>query len=77
LLAGVEYVVMSARQSPDAELLAALYRVLAATPGIRLLGRTLAHRSRLSLDGKQPPGLNFHATFLATGVVTSTRARVP
>jgi hypothetical protein len=51
--------------------------VLAATPGIRLLGRTLAHRSRLSLDGKQPPGLNFHATFLATGVVTSTRARVP
>jgi hypothetical protein len=76
LLAGVEYVVMSARQSPDAELLAALY-VLAATPGIRLLGRTLLHRSRPFLDGKQPPGLNFRATFLATGVVTSTRARVP
>jgi hypothetical protein len=93
---------------------AALYRVLAATPGIRLLGhmrdsigregigvaldvegarlamildpqtgallqtsRTLLHRSRAYLNGEQPPGLINRATYLATGVVASTRARVP
>jgi hypothetical protein len=98
----------------SAALRAALYRVLAATPGIRLLGRTrdsigrygmavaidaqdvqlemildpstggllqasrtLLHRSRLFLDGRQPPGLINRATFLASGIVTSTRARIP
>jgi len=39
--------------------------------------RTLLHRSRAYLDGKQPPGLVNRATYLASGVVTSTRARVP
>lgn len=98
----------------SAALRAALYRVLAATPGIRLLGqtrdsigrygmavaidaqdvqlemildpstgellqasRTLLHRSRLFLDGRQPPGLINRATFLASGIVTSTHARIP
>jgi hypothetical protein len=98
----------------SAALRAALYRVLAATPGIRLLGRmrdsigrygmgvaldvegaqlamildpqtgallqtsrTLLHRSRAYLNGQQPPGLINRATYLATGVVASTRARVP
>jgi hypothetical protein len=98
----------------SAALRAALFRVLAATPGIRLLGpardsigrwgvavavdaedvqlemildpatgellqtsRTLLHRSRLYLDGKQPPGLLNRATFVATGVVQSTQDRVP
>ena len=98
----------------SAALRAALYRVLAATPGVRLLGRTrdsvgrygvavaievegarlamiidpqtgellqtsrtLLHRSRAYLDGKQPPGLINRATYLASGIVTSTRARVP
>jgi hypothetical protein len=96
----------------SAALRAALYRVLAATPGIRLLGRTrdsigrhgvavavevqdvrlemiidpttgellqtsrtLLHRSRLYPG--QVPGLNYRVTFLASGVVTSTRARIP
>jgi hypothetical protein len=96
----------------SAALRAALYRVLAATPGIRLLGRTrdsigrygmavavavqdvqlemiidpttgellqtsrtLLHRSRLYPG--QTPGLNYRVTFLASGVVTSTRARIP
>jgi len=98
----------------SAALRAALYRVLAATPGVALLGRTrdsvgrygmavaidvegarlamildpqtgellqtsrtLLHRSRAYLDGKQPPGLINRATYLASGIVTSTRARVP
>ncbi len=98
----------------SASLRAALYRVLAATPGIRLLGRTrdsigrygmavaitvgdarleliidaatgellqtsrtLLHRNRAYLDGKQPPGLINRSTYLASGIVTSTRARVP
>ena len=98
----------------SAPLRAALYRVLAATPGIRLLGRTrdsigrygmavaidvqgvqlemildpssgkllqtsrqLLRRSHAFLDGKQPPGLVNRATFLASGTVTSTHARVP
>ncbi|MDQ2895777.1 MAG: CU044_5270 family protein [Actinomycetota bacterium] len=93
----------------SARLRAALYRVLASTPGIRLLGRradsagrtgtavtaslgpvkltliidpatgellqtsrTLLHRSQLMPD--QPAGLVNRATFLATGVVNSTRA---
>ncbi len=93
---------------------AALYRLLAATPGIHLLGRTrdsigrygmavaidaqaiqlemildpstgdllqtsrtLLHRSRLVLDGMQPPGLINRATFLASGIVTSTHAQAP
>jgi hypothetical protein len=92
---------------------AALYRLLATTPGIHLLGRTrdstgrygmavaidvqdvelemiiapstgelletsrtLLHRSRLFLDGKQPPGLVNRATFLASGIVKSTNGRV-
>ena len=37
--------------------------------------RTLLHRSRLFLDGKQPPGLINRSTFLASGVVSSTHAR--
>jgi hypothetical protein len=98
----------------SAPLRAALYRVLATTPGIRLLGRTrdsigrygmavavevqhvelemildpstgellqtsrtLLQRSRLFLDGKQPPGLINRATFLASGIVRSTHAGVP
>lgn len=98
----------------SAPLRAALYRVLAATPGVRLLGRTrdsvgrygmavaidvdgarlamildpqtgellqtsrtLLHRSRAYLDGRQPPGLINRATYLASGTVTSTSARVP
>jgi hypothetical protein len=97
----------------SARLRAALYRVLAATPGIRLLGRTpdsigrygmavaidaqdvrlemildpstgellqtsrtLLHRSWIFLDGKQPPGLINRATFLSSGIVTSTHAEV-
>jgi len=102
-------------QTPtSAALRAALYRVLAATPGVALLGRTrdsvgrygmavaidvegarlamiidpqtgellqtsrtLLHRSRAYLDGQQPPGLINRATYLASGIVTSTRARVP
>jgi hypothetical protein len=97
----------------SAALRSALYRVLAATPGVRLLGRqrdsvgrygmavaidvegarlamildpqtgellqtsrTLLHRSRAYLDGKQPPGLINRATYLASGIVTSTHARV-
>jgi hypothetical protein len=96
-----------------ASLRASLYRVLATTPGIHLLGhtrdsigrsgtavavniedvqlelildpttgellqtsRTLLHRSKAYYDGKQPPGLINRATYLASGVVTSTRARV-
>ncbi len=96
----------------SATLRAALYRVLAATPGLRLLGRTrdsvgrygmdvaidvqdvrlemiidpstgellqtsrtITHRS--SLDPGQPLGLNYRVTFLATGIVASTHARVP
>jgi hypothetical protein len=96
----------------SAALRAALYRVLAATPGIRLLGRTrdsvgrygmavavtvedaqlelivdpatgqlletsrtLLHRSKAYFDGKQPPGLINRATYLATGIVTSTHVR--
>jgi hypothetical protein len=107
-------IVSSLAEAPtSAALRAALYRVLAATPGIRLLGsardsigregtavadtvgdiefqviidpatgellqasRTLLHRSKLYFDGKQPPGLIDRATFLATGVVASTHARV-
>jgi hypothetical protein len=94
----------------SAALRAALYRVLAASPGIRLLGRTrdsigrygmdvavdvqdvrlemiidpatgellqtsrtIRHRS--SLDPGQPLGLNYRVTFLASGIVTSTRAQ--
>lgn len=96
----------------SASLRAALYRVFAATPGIRLLGRTrdsvgragmavavdvegarlevildpttgqllqasrtLLHRSKAY--GEQPPGLINRATYLASGIVTSTNARVP
>jgi hypothetical protein len=94
-----------------ASLRAALYRVLAETPGIRLLGRTrdsigrsgmavaanvedaqlelildpasgeLLQTSRTLLShsrayGNQPPGLINRATYLASGIVTSTRARV-
>jgi hypothetical protein len=98
----------------SARLRAALYRVLAQTRDIRLLGRgrdsigrygmevavavgeaqlrliidpatgellqasrTLLHRSRLYFDGKQPAGLINRATFLASGIVGSSRARVP
>jgi hypothetical protein len=98
----------------SAALRAALYRVLATTPGIRLLGRTpdsigrdgtavavdvedaqlelildpatgellqtsrtLLHRDKAYFDGNQPPGLINRATYLASGIVTSTRARVP
>jgi hypothetical protein len=39
--------------------------------------RTLLHRSRAYLDGRQPPGLINRATYLASGTVTSTSARVP
>jgi hypothetical protein len=97
----------------SASLRAALYRVLATTPKIRLLGRTrdsvgrygtalavtvegaqlelilnprtgellqtrrtLLHRSNIYYDGKQPPGLINRATYLASGIVTSTHARV-
>jgi hypothetical protein len=95
----------------SAALRAALYRVLAATPGIRLLGRTrdsigryglavavdvqnvqlemiidpttgeLLQTSRRflyrsKLDPGQPPGLNYRVTFLASGIVSSTLARV-
>jgi hypothetical protein len=97
----------------SASLRAALYRVLARTPGLHLLGRTrdsagrygmgvaanvgpvdlelildprtgellqtsrtLLHRSSEFADGKQPPGLVNRATYLATGIVVSTRARV-
>jgi hypothetical protein len=95
----------------SAALRAALYRVLAATPGIHLLGRTrdsigrdglavavdvqnvelemiidptsgqLLQTSRRflyrsKLDPGQPPGLNYRVTFLASGVVGSTRSRV-
>ena len=96
----------------SAALRATLYRVLAATPGIRLLGRTrdsigrygmavavdvqnvqlemiidpstgallqtsrtFLYRSRL--DPGQPPGLNYRVTFLASGILKSTHARVP
>lgn len=98
----------------SASLRAALYRVLAATPGISLLGprrdsigrygtavavtvgdvdleliidpatgellqtsRTLLHRSKLYFDGTQPPGLINRATYIASGIVASTHARVP
>jgi hypothetical protein len=37
--------------------------------------RTLLHRSRLYPG--HVPGLNYRVTFLARGVVTSIRARVP
>ncbi|MGH2885924.1 MAG: hypothetical protein ACRDPA_25065, partial [Solirubrobacteraceae bacterium] len=60
----------------SAALRAALYRVLATTTGELLqTSRTLLHRSRLYPG--QAPGLNYRVTFLASGVVTSTRARVP
>jgi hypothetical protein len=97
----------------SAQLRAALYRVLATTPGIRLLGRTrdsigrsgialavnvqdaelemiidpttgqllqtsrtLLHRSKAYLDGRQPPGLIVRDTYLATGIVSSTNTQV-
>jgi hypothetical protein len=98
----------------SAALRAALYRVLATTPGIRLLGsardsagrqgmalavdvegaqleliidpvtgellqtsRTLLHRSKAYFDGRQPPGLINRATYLESGIVSSTDARSP
>jgi hypothetical protein len=95
----------------SAALRAALYRVLAATPGIRLLGRTRDSIGRYGMavaidvhgvelemiidpttgallqtsrwfpyrsrpDPAEPPGLNYRVTFLASGIVTSTRARI-
>ena len=97
----------------SAPLRAALFRVLATTPGIRLLERsrdrigrhgtavavnvedlqlelildpatgellqtstTLLHRSKAYFDGKQPPGPMNRATYLASGIVTSTHAQV-
>ena len=48
-----------------------------ATGDLLQTSRTLLHRSRLFLDGKQPPGLINRATFLASGIVTSTRAQAP
>jgi len=37
--------------------------------------RTILHRSRLYPD--EAPGLNYRVTFLASGIVTSTSARIP
>jgi hypothetical protein len=37
--------------------------------------RTILHRSRLYPD--EAAGLNYRVTFLASGIVTSTSARIP
>ena len=37
--------------------------------------RTILHRSRLYPD--EATGLNYRVTFLASGIVTSTSARIP
>jgi hypothetical protein len=103
---------MLAQEPTSASLRAALYRVFASTPGIRLLGRTrdslgrpgmavavkvddarleliidpktgellqtsrtLLRRSQAYFDGRQPPGLINRATYLASGIVSSTQAR--
>jgi hypothetical protein len=47
-----------------------------ATGELLQASRTLLHRSKLYFDGKQPPGLIDRATYLASGIVASTHARV-
>ena len=47
-----------------------------ATGELLQTSRTLLHRSSAYYDGRQPPGLINRATFLASGIVGSTRSRV-